>query len=428
VIRTVPVAWWRRTASSAGDATGAVAAPASQTTYVLVLLFATVMITGPQAYWPLLGQIRIVLLLGVLAIASCVRDFVGRKTSSRMPVESRLVLALVTCAVLSIPTSFWPKRSLDVLTDQYLKSVAIYFLVSLVLTSPRRVRAMLWVLSASCVPMALAAFSAFRSGSFMGERLAVNAGVLASNANGLALVLGLFAPFAGVLAVTADRRWMRLVAWGIVILSSVGVVLTLSRGGFIGLAWEALLFALFLRSRGRRWPIAAIALAGLLVLIMAPAEFTSRMSTSLDLQGEASAHERSQDTLYAVQYVVTHPVVGAGIGAGFLALNELRGATWTSVHNIYLTYGIDLGLPGMTIFIALFIAAYRTTKRIEHAADPARTELGAFASGVRMSLSGFAVAGMFHTVAYESFFYYAAGLAVALKTIQARQSAGEALK
>jgi hypothetical protein len=49
----------------------------------------------------------------------------------------------------------------------------------------------------------------------------------------------------------------------------------------------------------------------------------------------------------AAGFVARHPVIGAGVGMDVLALNELRGPVWLSVHNVYLNYAVDLGLVGL---------------------------------------------------------------------------------
>ena len=57
------------------------------------------------------------------------------------------------------------------------------------------------------------------------------------------------------------------------------------------------------------------------------------------------------------------PVVVTGIAVScrdhcteMLALNDERGARWLSVHNAYLNYAVDLGLPGLTLFLMLLFA------------------------------------------------------------------------
>ena len=120
----------------------------------------------------------------------------------------------------------------------------------------------------------------------------------------------------------------------------------------------------------------------------------------------------------AAGLVVKNPIVGAGIGQDILVMNDERGIdTWRRVHNAYLQYGVDLGLPGLLLFAWLHLTCYRTARTVERraAADPSLHELRLLAAGVTVSLVAFGVAAMFHPIAYQFYFFTIAGLAVALK-------------
>src|SRR5688500_11887998 len=113
-----------------------------------------------------------------------------------------------------------------------------------------------------------------------------------------------------------------------------------------------------------------------------------------------------------------NPIFGVGIGADMLALNEYRGTdTYRSVHNAYLQYAVDLGLPGLILFAWLHIMCFRNARRVERRADaePALRHLAPLAAGIQISLVAFFVAAMFHPIAYQFYFFTVAGLAVALK-------------
>ena len=104
----------------------------------------------------------------------------------------------------------------------------------------------------------------------------------------------------------------------------------------------------------------------------------------------------------------TNPIVGAGIGNDLLALNDYRDRdTYRSVHNAYLQYAVDLGLPGLMLFAWLHILCFRSVRRLERRAqhDDAFRTLGPLAGGVQVSLVAFFVAAMFHPIAYQFYFF-----------------------
>jgi O-antigen ligase len=101
-----------------------------------------------------------------------------------------------------------------------------------------------------------------------------------------------------------------------------------------------------------------------------------------------------------------------------LALNQARGqSTWRSVHNVYLQYAVDLGIPGFLLFAWLHLLCFRSAWAVEKRArsDPALARLTTLAAGIQVSLVAFFVAAMFHPIAYQFYFFSIAGLAVALK-------------
>ncbi len=118
--------------------------------------------------------------------------------------------------------------------------------------------------------------------------------------------------------------------------------------------------------------------------------------------------------------VAKNPIVGAGIGNDILAMNVQRGDDWTQVHNVYLQYGVDLGIPGLLLFAWLHLLCFRTARAVEkrsrEAADRDR-DLALLAAGIQVSLVAFLVAAMFHPIAYQFYFFSIGGLAVALRNI-----------
>jgi O-antigen ligase len=146
-----------------------------------------------------------------------------------------------------------------------------------------------------------------------------------------------------------------------------------------------------------------------------------RLSTITNMQQDrtGSAQGRYRDLGVALEVVSHNPVIGVGLGQDMIALNQYRGGaqTWRSVHNVYLQYAVDLGLPGFLLFAWLHLLCFRSAWAVEKRArkDPAVAELQPLAAGIQVSLVAFLVAAMFHPIAYQFYFFSIAGLAVALK-------------
>jgi O-antigen ligase len=100
-----------------------------------------------------------------------------------------------------------------------------------------------------------------------------------------------------------------------------------------------------------------------------------------------------------------------------LAMNQSRGDDWVSVHNAFLEYAVDLGLPGLLLFVWLYLTCFWSARTVERRAarDPSASDLAHLAAGVKIALVGFGVAAFFHPIAYQFYFFAIGGLAVALK-------------
>lgn len=418
--------WWRPgpTAAVASIRPRDVGRAGGNLAFWCLVGFTLVLVLAPQQFIPLLGRLRLAFALALVAIVAHLSER-ARLVANHKPLEVRLVLAIVVVAVFGIPNSYWPGGSVETLTGDFFKSIAIFLLLGEVVSTDGRMRSLLWTLVACSAPLALQGLRNYLSGSFVRDRIVGYESGLASNPNDLALTLNLFIPLALALAVTARRSWQRLLAWGCVCLSVLAVVVTFSRAGFLTLVTESVLMLAFLVRRRATKAVAGLAFCAVVAMVLLPAGYLQRISTiaSIESDSTGSSQERWADMVTAAKFVADHPVLGAGIGQGILALNEARGAAWVNVHNAYLSYGVDLGLPGLVLFVALVLTSYNGAKRV--AALPSELvgdEVVAFAGATRISLAGFIVAAFFHPIAYHFYFYYIAGLSVAVNTIATRHA------
>src|SRR5262249_20958514 len=145
------------------------------------------------------------------------------------------------------------------------------------------------------------------------------------------------------------------------------------------------------------------------VIPLLPSGYVERLSTITDIEADrtGSAQGRWVDYRIAAQLVVQHPVLGAGVGQDILALDRLRvRPTWRPVHNAFLEYGVDLGLPGILLFVWLLAASFLSARRVEiwSSRHKALGELTIVASGVQIALVAFVAGACFHPIAYQFYF------------------------
>jgi O-antigen ligase len=234
------------------------------------------------------------------------------------------------------------------------------------------------------------------------------------------LMLNLLLPLGVALLLSSRSTLARTALVVVVLLEAAAVIVTFSRAGFLSLATCVALYLWRLVRRGLTGWVLAAFLAGVAGMTLLPGSYMARLATITDIDSDptGSAQSRWEDTRAAVRYVMANPIVGAGIGMDTEALNAVRGITWTQVHNICLEYAVDLGLPGLALFVLLFVSCVRRVRRIHRApTDDPGGRLSCLAEGIEIALLSFGVGALFAPVAYLFYFYYLAGLAVAAGAI-----------
>jgi probable O-glycosylation ligase (exosortase A-associated) len=398
-----------------------------------MMVFTFILLLSPQTFIPVLARAHIALLTGGLAIVVHFWSrFTTRQPIMRVTRELWLSAVLLTWAIVTIPVSQWPMGSVQILVDLFLKAVIIFWLLSNTVTTRRRLLTVAWGVSLMAVPLALHAVRNIGAAGAGASRIVGYEAGLTQNPNDLALTLNLILPLTVALFLISRRAVLRGFLAGLIVLDAAAVIATFSRGGFLALATILVLYLRTLHGlRERRWAAAAVLLA-LAAVPLLPSAYLERLGTITNVQADetGSAQERVRDTKAALSYVLSHPVMGAGLGMNILALNELRGARWLKVHNAYLEYAMDLGWIGLGLFLMLLASCIRTAARVraQCAERPALRELCVLAEAIRITLVAFAVAACFHPVAYHFFFFYFGALAVAVGAVyeaEIRATTGE---
>lgn len=424
--------WWRPQAAPAeftDAAAGEWKAPASdgKLPFRALMAFTFILIIAPQTFFPALASMRIALIAAGLAMLSFLFNrLVRHRPFVEFSREIKIVACLLGWAVVTLPLSYWPGGSLSYLMNVYAKTLIIFWLLSHVVNTLPRLYFVAVSLSLMALPLAVSAVNNFISGKFLAEsRIIGYDAPLTGNPNDLALTLNLILPLSiGLFLSRTGKPWMRgLLLLGI-FMSLAGIIATYSRGGFLTLAVILGMYVWSWLRRPRQRHLAFFALfVALAAVPFLPSNYVDRISTITDIESDesGSAQARWGDTIAGIEYVIFHPIVGAGLGQDVLALNEVRGPTWTVVHNVYLQYAVDLGIPGLVLFVMLLRGAMRSARYAQYTAQerggPDAKGLFHLAEGIRISLIAFAVAALFHPVGYNFYFYYFAGLAIAARTI-----------
>jgi O-antigen ligase len=246
-----------------------------------------------------------------------------------------------------------------------------------------------------------------------------------------AQTLTLFFPLAVSLAVVDRRsRWLWVAAGALI---GVGVYLTGSRGGLLGLAVGVIAWLLL---RGG-WQARTALVAPLIVVpLLAVPGLGSRLATLVDVgaaaegAGDSSLVGRVVAQRAGLAMFAEHPVTG--VGAGNFGLHQpdyarqlgLVDAQPRAAHNLYLQMAAEGGLPTLAGWLLFFGAAVfvgiRARILLGLRDPPAAVDGQSLVVGLMAGMAAWAFSSLFlHLVTFRSFLVVA-GLTAALD-LQARR-------
>jgi hypothetical protein len=226
------------------------------------------------------------------------------------------------------------------------------------------------------------------------------------------------------------------------------VVISSSRGGFLGLLAVALYCAYY--SPKRVPAIAALAAGTLIALAAAGPQYWEEMSSITDTS-EATADTRLELWAIASRMFAANPVFGVGPGnfrwnvGTYQSAEQLekfgRDLTYSIlVHSTYFEILSELGAVGALLYALIVARTFRDLSRIRSGAGQtvgtsrgARSDDGQrirfYSLAISGSMVGFLVPAAFVSFTYFSHFWLVAALGVALieiAQISARRTAGQA--
>jgi O-antigen ligase len=254
----------------------------------------------------------------------------------------------------------------------WVRSLAIFFIIATTVWQPRHLRLIAGAFVVGAVVSVVLGLLGIEGS---GSQQALAEGRLTGGAGDPNLLAAGLVPaivLAGMFAATArgpERRALALLA---IPLLMVGVVLTQSRGAFIGLLAMIIAGLVF----ARRWRL-QIALATLGVIVVAAAAFAAYPGALARLTDSEASGSSGRADLWTVAWRVSedHPVVGVGLANYPVVAADYvrRPGTLTSVkliadephvvHNTYLSMLAESGVVGAAIFLGIVLAALDALRR-----------------------------------------------------------------
>jgi O-antigen ligase len=394
-------------------------------TFACLFFFSVVLYLRPYELIPALSSFKtMAFYIGIVTLAVYfVSQLSIEGNLTARPREVNMVLLLGLAALLSIPFAVDPSEAWGAFVDLAIKTILIFIVLVNVLRTELRIKLLFWLVLGVSIYLSVNVIKDYQAGVFKIGMAETNtqrvAGVikgLFDNSNDLALHLVTIIPISIALALEKKSHLRKIVFFGIALLLVAAVIITFSRGGFLGLIAVTLVMVRKFGRRSKTTAFAALVLGIIFFLVVAPGSYSGRLATIFDSASDitGSSSQRTQVLKRSILVALRYPLFGVGLGNfHHKSFQEL------GTHNAYTQVAAETGIAAMIAYIIFLVHPIRKLRLIERELFE-RNENSRFyylAIGLQASLVGFMVASFFAAVAYQWYVYYLVAYAIALRRI-----------
>jgi O-antigen ligase len=190
---------------------------------------------------------------------------------------------------------------------------------------------------------------------------------LQTDPNSLAMTLALAMPMAWYLSATSRSVLLRWVCRLYMIVGLVAVALTASRGGMVATIMALTIVPLTMTklSPGRLvTALVVLVLSGALAVAYVPEKIVQRLATTGTEVEDLSLGGRFGIWKAGMKAFTARPVTGYGPGQWRAGVAPWLGPNAQVAHNSFLSVLVETGLVGLTLYLAMFVAVFRATRRM----------------------------------------------------------------
>ena len=257
-----------------------------------------------------------------------------------------------------------------------------------------------------------------------------------SNPNALALQLLLSACFFAYL-VYRGNFGLRLAGLAGVATALILIFETGSRGAFAAVFVSAIALCFVVKRMSTRLKLLLVFLllgfCGFLAALANPAAVRRLTDVSWasegpsaqqgdDLYARSSQLARQQLLALSVDYTLSHPLLGVGMGEFSVAVDGDakkvgRRSSWAGTHNSYTQVSAECGIPAALCYIGVILLCIQSNWKLfrETNDSPLGEDSAAMALSLFLALTSLAVTTFFYHIAYGYYVPTLAGLSVALR-------------
>jgi putative inorganic carbon (hco3(-)) transporter len=403
----------------------------------------TILELGPITVSPLMAVI--VVLVGVWLW--------GILAGSRMVRPSWVQIPLAILVLWGTIGLYWaPDKSLTLKTLLiFSMGAAVYVITSEAVHSENEVRTIVWAVLGIMGAVGLYTVVTYIEGSsgisehyvISGSERYYRAEGIFTHPNYLGTFMALTIPPGIALATAEAIGWRKVLAYSLLAAAIAGLLLTYSRGGWIGAGVGLLISVLLLQRRFSLLLslsfIGTLSFIGIIVSLVSPAVILERLASVGNASTDVAVIPRLEAWSAAPKLVAEHALLGTGLGNFGPAYANLLGMTpvlyslpdWyvyaanrptqylPHAHNLFLNLAIELGLVGLAAFMWLLVLASLKAWRIRCSTTLRQERF--LSVGILGGFVAMSVANMVDTTFYQGFiiivFFIFLGLLEAMERI-----------
>ena len=252
--------------------------------------------------------------------------------------------------------------------------------------------------------------------------------------NDFCMTLNMIIPFPFFLAMHYSGK-KRLYYIGLTLLFLFVIILTQSRGGFVGLVATCLYC--WLRTKNKLVTGAMLAAFALFAILMAPPTYWKEVrSITEEGASRGTGEERVYTWRIGWAMFLSHPVIGVGQGNFPWVFEKFeqrvskegyhgRSVAGRAAHSIYFTMLPELGIVGTSLILLMILGVHGDIRKVKRglygakprAPNPLENRHYAMALALEGALVSYLVSGAFISVLYYPNFWVLMGFAVSLRKI-----------
>ena len=229
-----------------------------------------------------------------------------------------------------------------------------------------------------------------------------------------------------------NRGLLRLISAGLMALFLVAIVVSFSRGGFVGLAGVGLFCFYFSRYKVRNLLLGVLMIA--IFFVAAPREYIDEIES---IQNTEEGTAETRQFLWSAGFNMwkSHPILGVGGGGSNFLIGryqpegeEYSGREYTernwsgnALHSAYVQLLAEFGLVGVFLYSGMVILHFRAMSRLRRdvaarlpARHPLVNQVEMYAGGLSGAMVGFLVPALFLSVVGYPYIWYISGFGLAL--------------